>query len=67
MDMERVARIELALSAWKAGVIPLYDTRVGGDISRLICIVNGEAWGNSKWQAVEVEVAAGQDNADFLS
>ena len=26
--MERVARIELALSAWKAGVIPLYDTRV---------------------------------------
>ena len=25
--MERVAGIEPALSAWKAGVIPLYDTR----------------------------------------
>ena len=59
MKVERVARIELALSAWKAGVIPLYDTRVGGDISRWICFVNGEAWGNSKWQPVQVEVTAG--------
>ena len=26
--MERVARIELAASAWKAEVLPLYDTRL---------------------------------------
>ena len=26
-SLERVAGIEPALSAWKAGVIPLYDTR----------------------------------------
>lgn len=27
MYSERVARIELAASAWKAEVLPLYDTR----------------------------------------
>ncbi len=33
IKMERVARIELAASAWKAEVLPLYDTRkmVEGD------------------------------------
>ena len=28
IKMERVARIELAASAWKAEVLPLYDTRI---------------------------------------
>ncbi len=38
--MERVARIELALSAWKAGVIPLYDTRERKDFTLFACVVN---------------------------
>ena len=33
MKLERVAGIEPALSAWKAGVIPLYDTRSGGTLA----------------------------------
>ena len=37
---ERVAGIEPALSAWKAGVIPLYDTRERGDFSLFACLVN---------------------------
>ena len=31
--LERVAGIEPALSAWKAGVIPLYDTRMGSIVA----------------------------------
>ncbi len=39
-SLERVAGIEPALSAWKAGVIPLYDTRERGDFSLFACLVN---------------------------
>ncbi len=31
-EVERVARVELASLAWEARVIPIYDTRLGGDI-----------------------------------
>ena len=34
--MERVARIELAASAWKAEVLPLYDTRLIYNIIKMV-------------------------------
>ncbi len=44
LKLERVARIELALSAWKAGVIPLYDTRVGRIVTDWAGLSNHGVW-----------------------
>ena len=46
LKVERVARIELAASAWKAEVLPLYDTRIDLNIKTMTLrkINGGGGW-----------------------